>query len=57
MDQEEKSMKALQQVQLNIEVYKRLLQTDMPERGKDLLRQEIEWLENVVIPQETIYDV
>jgi len=57
MDPELKQMKTLQQINLNIEVYRRLLKTDMPEPGKEILRNEISWLENVIIPQETIYDV
>jgi hypothetical protein len=50
-------MKELQQINLNIETYRRLLTTDMPERGKEVIREEISWLENQVIPQYTFYDV
>ena len=57
MDPELKQMKTLQQINLNIEVYRRLLKTDMPEASKQELRDEIFWLENTVIPQETLYDV
>ena len=57
MDLEFKRMKELQQINLNIEVYRRLLKTDMPEKGKEILRGEISWLENQIIPQYTCYDV
>ena len=57
MDPELQQMKTLQQINLNIEVYRRLLKTDMPESGKEVLRGEIFWLENVITPQETFYDV
>ena len=57
MDSELKQMETLQQINLSIEVYRRLLKTNMPETGKEVLRGEISWLENVIIPQETFYDV
>ena len=57
MDPELQQMKTLQQINLNIEVYRRLLKTNMPDTGKEVLRGEISWLENVIIPQETFYDV
>jgi hypothetical protein len=57
MEPELSRMKQLQQVNANIEVYKRILQTDMPQKGKDTLLGEIQWLEEIIIPQLLEYDV
>ena len=57
MDNESKRMMELQQVNANIEVYKRLLKSDMPEEGKDLLRNEIATLTYHIIPQLKTYEV
>lgn len=57
MDPELKQIEALQRLNLNVSVYRRLLKTNMPESGKQILRDEIEWIESVVIPEWTFYDV
>jgi len=57
MDLEEKRMKELVQVNQNIEAYKRLLQGDMPEEGKEIIRNEINFLINHTIPSLKTYDV
>ena len=57
MDSESKRMIELQQINANIEVYKKLLQSDMPEEGKEVLRNEITTLTYHIIPQLKCYDV
>jgi hypothetical protein len=57
MDLEEKRANELVQINQNIEVYKRLLQGDMPEEGKEIIRDEINFLVNHMIPSLKTYDV
>ncbi len=57
MDLEDKREQELVQVNQNIEVYRKLLNTDMPQVGKDMILSEITYLINDIIPTLKTYDV
>jgi len=57
MDLEDKREQELVQINQNIEVYKKLLNTDMPQSGKDMVLSEITHLINDIIPSLKTYDV